>query len=564
MKKKIQFYQTRFISSLKDMLESSCNLYGSKTACLVKKGKGEPYTEISFRELKRDVDALGSSLMELGLQGSNIAIIGENSYEWLVSYLAVINGVGVVVPLDKELPLDEQLNLIKRSEVAAIIYDPSFSSNYEPTSIPFKINMHPKELRDDELSLFHLIEKGNGLLNHGYTDYLNRQIDPEKMAAILFTSGTTDLAKGVVLSHKNICSVIMSTCRIVEIHESDRTLSILPIHHTFECTLGILLPLYKGASIAFCEGLKYIAANIVEAEATVLIGVPLILESIHSKIWKQAQKVGKEKSLKTGIKISNLMRKAHMDLSRKIFKDIHKKFGGKLRLVVTGAAAINPAVIRDFENFGIKVVQGYGLTECAPLVTGTPDTARKVGSVGIAVPTVEVELFEPNEDGIGEIICKGPNIMLGYYKDELNTEKVLKNGWFYTGDLGYKDEEGFYYIAGRKKNVIVTKNGKNIYPEEVEFYLNMHDIIEESLVTGITNAKTGETLVSAQLKPALDIIYEKFGNLAEKDLYELFRNLIHDLNDKLPLYKRIRDFSIRKEDFIRTTTKKIKRHMNHV
>lgn len=561
MKNKIPYYDRREIADLKEMLNTSAKLYSENTAFWVKKEKGGQYLPIKYKQLKEDVDALGTVLWDLGLSGRKVAVVSENRYEWVVTYLAVVNGLGIIVPLDKELPKDEQLNLLQRSEVDAIIYSDSYSKIFEETDIQFKINMD--ELTGSNLYIYDLIQRGKDLIHQGHHEYIDVAIDPDKLSIILFTSGTTDIAKGVMLCHRNICSNILSTCSMVRIHETDRTLSILPIHHTFECTLGILLVLYRGASIAFCEGLKYIAKNIVEANVTVIIGVPLIFESIHSKIWKQAKKSGKDTALKKAIKVNRTFKKIGIDLSRVIFKEIHNKFGGKLRLLVSGAAAIDPEVVDGFEDFGIKVVQGYGLTECSPLVTGTPDVARKSDTIGIAIDGVDVKIFEPNSSGIGEIICKGPNVMLGYYKDAVNTAKVMIDGWFHTGDLGYKDDNDYYYITGRKKNVIVTKNGKNIYPEEVEFYLNKSQYIEESLVCGILN-DLGETLVSAQLRPAFDVIHEEFGkDFGEKDLYELLKKIVRDFNDKMPIYKRIRDFNIRNEEFIKTTTKKIKRHINN-
>jgi long-chain acyl-CoA synthetase len=386
------------------------------------------------------------------------------------------------------------------------------------------------------------------------------------MRVILFTSGTTDAAKGVMLSQRNIMSDIMDTCRIANIRPEDRSLSILPIHHTFESSLGIILMLYCGASVAFCEGLKYIAKNMVEAKITMLIGVPLIFESIYEKIWKNAEKQGKDKLLKNAIKVNRKLKAVGFDLSRKLFKDIHEKFGGSFRLIVTGAAAIDPNVCRGFEDFGFKVVQGYGLTECSPLVAGCPDfanTYKKAGSVGPSVASGEIRIVEKDEDGIGEIIFKGPNVMLGYYNMPEKTAEILKDGWFYTGDLGFLDKEGWLYITGRKKNVIVTKTGKNIYPEEVEFYINRNKYIEESLVHGIEEDNNDDVTVAAQIRPAYDIIYEEFGkDFDDASVYTLIKKLIGDINEKLPIYKRIRNFSVRKEDFEKTTTKKIKRHKN--
>lgn len=565
MMHKHSFYDRREIKDLKEMINSSEKYYSNNTAFLVKRKKGEPYEHIKYRQVKEDMDALGTALLNMNLSNKKIAVIGENCYEWIISYLAVVNGVGIIVPLDKELPRNELLNLIDRAEIDVIFYTDSYRETIKDVDIAFKINLNTTELRKDEYQQSELINEGKKLIAKGHTEYLDTAIDPDEMRIILFTSGTTDMAKGVMLCHRNICSVLKSTCSIVKINESDRTLSILPIHHTFECTLGMMLPLYRGASIAFSEGLKYIAKNLIEAQATVLIGVPLIFENIYWKIWKQVKKTGQQGKLKKAIKINNMLKKIGINLSPILFKEIHNKFGGRLRLLVSGAAAIDPAVIKGFEEFGIKVVQGYGLTECAPLVTGTPDFYRKVGSVGLAIPDVEVKLIDKNKNGIGEIVCKGPNVMLGYFKDEANTKRVLKDGWFYTGDLGYMDDDECYFITGRKKNVIVTKNGKNIYPEEVEFYLNKSQYIEESLVSGILDEKTGETRVSAQLRPSYDVIYDEFGkDIGEKDLQEILKNIIRDLNDRMPLYKRVRDFSIRKEDFIKTTTKKIKRHINGI
>lgn len=561
MNSKIPFYDRREITDLKEMLNTSASLYSENPAFWIKEEKGGKYLPVKYKQLKEDVDALGTALMNMGLSNHKIAVIGENRYEWVVTYLAVVNGLGIIVPLDKELPKEEQFNLLKMAEVDAIVYSDSYKHLFEGADIPFKINMDGASCNNG-LCLKELVQKGKAFIHQGNHDYINAPVDPDALNIILFTSGTTDMAKGVMLCHRNICSVILSTCSMVRIEQTDRTLSILPIHHTFECSLGILLVLYRGASIAFCEGLKYIGQNIVEAQATVIIGVPLIFESIYHKIWKQAKKTGKDGTLKKAIRFNGVLKKIGINLSPVLFKEIHKKFGGKLRLLVSGAAAIDPEVVEGFEDFGIKVVQGYGLTECAPLVTGTPDCARKSDTIGVAIDKVEVDIFEPDSNGIGEIRCKGPNVMLGYYKDEASTSKVMIDGWFHTGDLGYKDKNDYFYITGRKKNVIVTKNGKNVYPEEVEFYLNKSQYVEESLVCGILNEQ-GDTLVTAQLRPALDVIYEEFGeDFGESDLYELLKKTVREFNDRMPIYKRIRNFNIRNEEFIKTTTKKIKRHIN--
>lgn len=575
MKKNVtlQYHKVKEITTLRQMLNESCREFSERPAFLVKKKKGEAYQEINYARFKRDVDALGTQLVSLGLTGEKIAVIGENCYQWITAYYAVANGVGVVVPLDKELSKEEILNFLKIAECKAIFHTDTYAHYLDDFDIPYKFSMKmyggpESEGTEDETaheaSWEALVSAGNALLDSGDRRFEELPLDPNELRFLLFTSGTTDSAKGVMLSHRNIAANIMDTCKIAYVTPEDRTLSILPIHHTFESTMGMSLVLYRGASIAFYEGLKYVAKNLAEAKATILIGVPLIFESMYSKIWKQAEKTGKKKALETGIKINRKLRSLNIDMSRKIFKTIYDTFGGKLRMIITGAAGIDPAVSRGYQDMGFTVLQGYGLTETAPLVSGSPDfgnTYKKAGSSGLCVASGEIRIHEPDEDGIGEILFQGPNLMLGYYKRPDLTAECIVDGWFHTGDLGFIDREGWLYITGRKKNVIVTKTGKNIYPEEVELYMNRSKYIQESLVHGVE--REDDTVVSAQIMPAYDIIYEEFGNdLSEEDIKALIKNAIADINEKLPIYKRVRDFSIRANDFVRTTTHKIKRHKN--
>ncbi|MEA4987869.1 MAG: AMP-binding protein, partial [Anaerovorax sp.] len=421
----------RSISTLKEMLDTSAELYANNPAFLVKKEKGSAYEEINYTLLKHDVDSLGTKLIDLGLQGEKIAVIGENCYEWIVSYLAVSNGTGIVVPLDKELSQEEIYQLLEISGCKGIFFTAAYEDFFKEYNIPIKIrmkifgdrtNIHEElPMVEPEHGIYDwasLVKEGESLLLQGNHSFIDAKVDPDEMRILLFTSGTTETAKGVMLSQRNIATNIMDTCRIAHVFPDDRTLSILPIHHTFECTMGQLLVLYRGASTAYYEGLKYIVKNLAEAKATVLIGVPLIFESIYDKIWKKAEKSGKAGILRKGIKINRTMKAMGVDLSRKIFKDVHNGFGGKLRLIITGAAGIDPNVCRGFEDFGFRVLQGYGLTECSPLVSGPPDyanTYKKAGSVGPSVESGEIQLVDKDEDGIGEIIFKGPNVMLGYY-----------------------------------------------------------------------------------------------------------------------------------------------------
>lgn len=571
------YHEVKEIVTLKQMLNESCEEFSDRPVCFVKEEKGGIYQEIKYTQLKSDVDALGTSLMSLGLSGEKIAIIGENCYQWLTAYYAITNGTGVVVPLDKELTKEEVHNFLKIAECKAIFFTETYENYLEGIEMPFKFKMKMYANRasftplstEDKLmgevkSWEQLVSEGEDMVLKGDKQFIDAPLDPDELRILLFTSGTTDSAKGVMLSHRNIASDIMDTCKIAYIGPEDRTLSVLPIHHTFESSLGISLIIYRGASIAFYEGLKYVAKNLAEAQATVFIGVPLIFESMYAKIWKQAEKTGQAEKLAKGMKLNRILLSLGINKSRTLFKSVYDTFGGKLRMIITGAAGIDPEVSRGYQNMGFTVLQGYGLTETSPLAAGSPDfgsTYKKAASSGPCVAAGEIKIANVDEEGIGEILFQGPNLMLGYYKRPDLTAESIIDGWFHTGDLGYLDKDGWLYITGRKKNVIVTKNGKNIYPEEVEVYMNRSKYIQESLVHGVE--KGDDTVVSAQIIPAYDAIYEAFGNdYSEQEIEELIKSTISEINEKLPIYKRVRNFSIRANDFVRTTTHKIKRHKN--
>lgn len=560
-------YQVRKIKDIKDMFNSSVDLYGDQCAFMVKHAHNEPYSNITYKQFKEDVDALGSTLIEMGLKDERIAVIGENRYEWTVTYMTVVNGVGVIVPFDKELPAEEIANLIKTSQVSCIIYSDKFKDTIknlitEDMTVKHFINMDTKEHTREELSFHTLLKKGQDLLKEGYSAYKNITIDPEIMSILLFTSGTTGVSKGVMLSHKNIASNLMSMCSIVNFESTDIFFSVLPLHHTYECTCGFLAPIYRGATIAYCEGLKYILKNMEEAKPTLFLSVPLILEGIYKKIWRQVKNDGLDKKLKTAIKINNITKKLGIDLSKKLFKKIHDVFGGNMRLLISGGAGIDPEVSKGLNDLGILTLQGYGLTESSPIVAVNPDIKPKDASIGIPTVGVEVKIDNANEEGVGEIIARSNSIMLGYFNDPKSTEEVLKDGWLYTGDIGYMDDENYIYITGRKKNVIITKNGKNVFPEELEFYLNRSDYIQESMVWGKADEKTGETFINAQIIVNYEAIEEKLQNsYTDKMVYEIIEKEVNVINQKLPIYKKIRRFSIKKGEFLKTSTKKIKRHL---
>ena len=568
--KTIRKTAVRPIKDLKDLLTQSCNLYGSKNAFYVK-ADGQNYKGITYNEFKSDVDSLGTALLHLGLKNKFIAVIGENRYEWCVTYMATANGVGVIVPLDKELPTAELENLLRRSSASAIVYSGKHHEQLIEISknvshINYFINMDSDKHIDDRfLSLKALITEGKDLLNKGNVDYLNSTIDENAMHFLIFTSGTTDLAKGVMLSHKNICTDIVAVVSALYIDETDSVLSILPLHHTYACTVDFLTFAYIGGCISFNEGLKHISKNLKETKPTILILVPLIIENMYQKIWSQASKDWKlQFKLKLGLLLSNfLYYKLKIDMRKKIFKQILDNLGGRVRLIIAGAAAIDPTVIRGLQNMGILTLQGYGLTEASPIVSVNREEKNKDSSIGLPLPGIEVKIVNPDSEGNGEIIVKGGNVMLGYYQNEEATKKVLKDGWLYTGDLGKMDSEGFLYVTGRMKNVIVTKNGKNIFPEEVEAYINKSPYIKESLVTGKDDDEKNETIVTAQIVIDLDSIKEKLNNPnpSQEEIYNLIKSEIKQVNKNMPLYKRVQDFTIRENEFAKTTTKKIKRYL---
>jgi long-chain acyl-CoA synthetase len=566
--KKIPLYDVRPITDIKDMLNSSASLYSNKAAFLVKSKESGKYEPISYKKLKEDVDALGTALINLGLKGKRIALIGENRYEWSISYLATLNGVGIIIPLDRELPENEIESLLIRSKANAIIYSPCVKQSIQNISNKLDNIDHYIYMDDDsDLSLHKLVEEGRKLLANGDRRFIDAEIDPEALSILLFTSATTDKAKAVMLSHRNISTNLSAMSSMVYIDPSDIFLSVLPIHHTYECTCGFLCPIYRGATIAFCEGLRHIPKNLQESKATVMLAVPLIYEAIYRRIWDQvAKKPGLANKLKIAIKVSNVLRSVGINITKKIFAAIHNTFGGNLRLFISGAAAIDPIVAKGFRDLGILFVQGYGLTECSPIVALNRDKIFRYDAAGLPLPNLEVKIHNPGPDGVGEIIVKGPSIMMGYYENIEETQKALKDGWFYTGDLGYIDNNGFVYVTGRKKNVIVTKNGKNIYPEEIETLLNRSDYIKESLVFGKDDSVYGDVVVSAIIVPELDKIQEDFSEspLDEEGIYNLIYKEVKAVNKSLVTYKYIKDFSIRKEEFAKTTTKKIKRYMEKV
>lgn len=563
-------YPIRQIADIRDLVSSSASLYQEQAAYLVKDTLGGEYRPISFRQVQEDMNGLGTALLELGLAGKKIAVIGESRYEWILTYLAVVSGVGVIVPIERELPTNDIRHLLQRAKASAVIYSEKLEAVVQEASwglenIDYRISMDATlagNNSDDStvLSFEALVKRGKESVEKGSRNYVDAPIDPAIMNILLFTSGTTGLSKGVMLSHNNITSNIMDLSHYVNVN-GYTGLSVLPMHHTYEMTAHILTAFYQGCTVAICEGLKYIQKNMVESKASVMLGVPLIFESMHQRLWKQAEKTGKADKLRKAVNLSKKFKLYNTGIAKKLFKEVHKTLGGEMKLLVSGAAAIDPEVIEDFQAMGFTMIQGYGMTECSPIIAVNKDRYSKAAAAGLPLPNTEVKIVDPGEGGIGEIVCKSDSVMLGYYDNPEETNLVLQDGWLYTGDYGYIDDDGFVYITGRKKNVIVTKNGKNIFPEEVEFYLSKSEYIAECVVYGVEDKESGETVVCADLFPDYPAIEEVNAGLSETELRKLLKEAINKANAQMPSYKRVKRFDIRKTEFEKTATKKIKRHL---
>ncbi|HBQ65203.1 MAG TPA: AMP-dependent synthetase [Clostridiales bacterium] len=559
--------EPRPIRDLKQMLDESAQLFADRPVFHAKASQDASYQPILYKTLKADVDALGTALVDLGLKDTRIALIGEHRFEWAVSYLGVVNGTGIIVPLDKELPSHEIRNMVERARTSAVIFSGKLAEKVAEAvqgndGVRYLIHMDAKEDDGKILSFSRLVEKGRALLAEGNREFLDAVIDPDEMRIILFTSANTSKSKGAMLTHRNIASNLYAVSRMFELRSDDVMLSVLPIHHTYECTCGFLLTVYKGSSVAFCDGLKYIAKNMAEARPSVMLCVPLLLENMYRKIWESARKKGADKKLRIALKISNFLRKLGIDLRKKLFAEIHHTFGGRLRLMISGAAAVDPVVMKGLQDLGILAIQGYGLTECSPILTVNREFYYKDASCGLVIPCCEIRIDDPNDAGVGEIIARGENIMLGYYEDEEANQAAFKDGLFLTGDLGCFDKEGFLYITGRKKNVIITKNGKNVYPEEIEMLLNKSPYISESMVIGKDLPDEEDITLAAQVVPDMDAIRELPGGaeLSSEQIRDMIWKDIKEINKNMVSYKRIKELVIRDREFEKTTTKKIKRY----
>ena len=560
MNSKNKIYDVKEFKNIREIINNSIKKYPENKAFIIKNkdNNKEKYKNVTYKEFGEQINALGSALINKGLKNKHIAVISPNRYEWALTYYAVLNGTGILVPLDKGLPDSEIESLLQRSHSNAVIFDKKYEEimkkikENKTTNVTEFICM---DENDSFTSINELLTEGKELLNKGYREFLDATINEEEMSIILFTSGTTSASKAVMLSHKNIASNLYALNSAEKIYDTDVNLAFLPFHHTFGST-GLLFFLSNGATNVFCDGIRHIQSNLKEYKVTTFVCVPLLLEAMYKKIMKEIEKKGKEKLIKRIIPIANFLLKFKIDIRRKVFKDVINSLGGNIRFIVSGASGIDKKVAKGFNDFGILTVQGYGLTETSPVLTAENENCIRYGSIGYPMANVEIKIDNPNEEGIGEIIAKGPNVMLGYYENEEATNEVIVDGWFHTGDLAYQDKDGYIFVAGRKKNVIVLKNGKNIYPEELEILINDLPYVEESMVFGMP--KEDDLVVSAKI--VYNKEFKEKNNYTEEGLKEKIWQDIKEINKELPTYQHIKNIIVTDEPMIKTTTAKVKRY----
>ena len=563
--KQRKVYESEPTNNYRELVEMVTTKYAKNIAYKYKeKPSDEKIIEKTYEEVGRDIKTLSTALLKLGLEGKRIALIGKNRYEWCVSYLAITTGNMIVVPLDRALPDNEFENLLIRSEAEVLICDEKFIQIAKKVKKEHNILKHiismDKNIKDDEVQQFEeILKTGQNEIQNGNKIYDNIKIDNKKLSILLFTSGTTAEPKAVMLSQGNICANLSDFATWVKLYPTDSLLSFLPLHHTFECTVTFLYGFYSGCTVIFCDGLKYIQKNLQEYKISVFVAVPLVLETMYKKIQKGIDEKGKTKLINKLTKISNTLLKCHIDIRKKLFKQILDNFGGKLRVVLYGAAPMNKETVIGYNDLGIELIQGYGLTETSPVISAETDKEKRPGSVGLVFDSLEVKIDNPDGNGEGEILVKGPSVMLGYYNNKEENEKALQNGWFHTGDYGYFDKDEFLYVTGRKKDIIVLKNGKNVYPQEIEFLINKIPYIKESLVYQREQSKT-DTMLCAKIVYDEEAIQETLGKKSENEYKEEIWNEIKEINKQLPVFKHIKKIEITTKELEKTTTQKVKRY----
>ena len=548
--------------NFRDMIDYAANTYKDDDAFILKKKKsdGTDYLHITYTNFRNDVRLLCAGLCARDFAGKRIAVIGNNSYEWLLAYLSALCSGGVSVPLDKGLPIDETVSSLRRSKTDVLFFDKGHSDMIKKiaddcqSGVSSFICMEPLEGFDDLRSI---MRDGK---NEDIDKCWSIPVDGDAMTILLFTSGTTSTSKAVMLSQKNVTSNSYGMLLCEDMRRGDVNMAFLPYHHTFGAGQQILM-LAVGGTTVYCDGLKYIQKNLQEYGVTFFVCVPLLIEAIYKKIMTGIKKQGKEKAFERGKRISAFLLKLHIDMRKKIFKEVLDQLGGRIRIVISGASPLDPEVASGFHDIGIEVVQGYGMTEASPVIAAESKDCRRPGSIGFAMPNVDVKLIDINDSSVGQLIAKGPNIMLGYYNDDDATADTLHDGWLYTGDLASVDKDGYIYLRGRLKNVIVLKNGKNVYPEELETEIMALPFIKECMVYGRPRHKDGN---HKDLALCANIVYdaEKLKGVADPDNF--IRQHIDKINETLPRYKHIMRVNVTDQPMEKTTTGKIKRYKQNL
>ena len=563
MKNKKIFEVDEF-NNIKEIIYNSAKKYENNIAFAIKhqeNGKVS-YENVTYKKLLQDINKLGTSLFDMNMQNKRIAIIGKNRYEWALAHFTNLLGGIVSVPLDKDLQYDELESSLIRSKADLIVFDEKLQN--EISKIKQSGNTNVKDFIcmskiDGYSCISDLMEAGEGLISSGDTRFIDCKIDNNKINILLFTSGTTDKSKAVMLSHKNIASNIYALQCVEDIKPTDTNIAFLPFHHIFGATC-LMMMLACGVKTVFPDGLRYIKQNLNEYKVTVFVGVPVLVEAIYKTIMKEIEKQGKTKLIKNAMRISDLLLKCHIDIRRKLFNKVLSALGGALRLIIIGGAPADPEILCGFNSMGVETAQGYGLSETSPVVAAENKVTRRKGSVGFPMINNTIEIVNKDEKGIGEIRVKGPNVMLGYYEMPDVTNSVLRDGWFYTGDLGYFDKDGILYITGRSKNLIVLKNGKKIFPEELETLIGRMDIVEESMVFGMPDKNDkNDVKLAVKIVYNKDVAKEKYASADKDELYNIVWAQIKELNTTFPRYKHIQKLILTDEELIKTTTKKVKR-----
>ena len=559
-----RIFKVKEYKDMKELLYGSAEKYGDKEAFVIKhqENKKVEYENKSYKDLLEDVNEFGAGLFEIGLKGKRVAVIGKNRYEWAVAHLANLLGGIICVPLDKDLQYEELESSLIRSKADAIVFDEKLTDSMNALKENGKTNLKEyicMSKIDGFKSMKEIKELGEDKIESGDREYLDIKIDENELAILLFTSGTTAASKAVMLSQRNVASNVYDLQSVEDIRETDVNIALLPFHHIFGSTCMVFV-LACGVKTVFADGLRYVKQNLAEYKVSMFVGVPLLVESIYKAVNKEIEKQGKTKLIKVATKVSNFLLKFGIDLRRKVFKQVLDGLGGAIRFVIVGGAPPDPKILKFFNDIGVTTLQGFGLSETAPVVAAENHKVKKNGTVGYPMPSVTIEIVDKDDKGVGEIRAKGPNVMLGYYEMPEKTAEVLKDGWFYTGDLGYFDNKGRLVITGRTKNLIVLKNGKKVFPEELETLVNRIDIVEESMVFGMPD-KDDKNDVTLSVKAVYnkDIVFEKYGDKTEKEIYDILWNEIKELNTTFPQYKHIKKLILTDKELIKTTTKKVKR-----